>query len=273
MKIISWNINGLRSLLKTNNLDDLINNEDPDIFCLSETKLTEPNGCKEELKNKLNSTYYSYWNLSKTRKGYSGTATFSKIEPINVMYGLNNSELDNNEEIDKSGLIDNEGRVITCEFKNFYLINVYTPNSGELLKRLDYRTQIWDVEFTNYIIELQKKKKVIVCGDLNVAHNEIDLKNPKSNLHTAGFTIEERNSFNNLLNKTQLIDTFRFLNKDLIKYSYWSYRFNSRNKNVGWRIDYFLISKKLEKKVIKSDILIDILGSDHAPVILIINLK
>jgi exodeoxyribonuclease-3 len=167
---------------------------------------------------------------------------------------------------------NNEGRLITCEFDNFYLVHVYTPNAGQFLKRLDYRVNEWDNNFLKHLLKLKKKKPLIVCGDLNVAHEEIDLKNPKQNLRTAGFTIEERNSLNNILNKTNLIDTFRYFNPNTIKYSYWSYRFNSRTKNTGWRIDYFLVSKRLLKYIIKSDILVDILGSDHAPIILEINI-
>ena len=168
---------------------------------------------------------------------------------------------------------DDEGRVITCEYSKFYLIHVYTPNSGEALARLDFRVKIWDKMFLKYINNLKENKKVIVCGDLNVAHREIDLKNSKTNLKTAGFTIEERNSFDKLLEKTELIDIFRHLHKDKIKYSYWSYKFHSREKNAGWRIDYFLVDKKLIKKVTNSDIMDDIMGSDHAPVILEIKLK
>jgi exodeoxyribonuclease-3 len=264
MKIIAWNINGIRAMLKKNYLIDLINNEDPDIICLGETKISCPfNNVKDNLNKSINNKYFNYWSPCKIKSGYSGTSIFTKKEPINVIYGLNI----NNKEY------DDEGRVITCEFAHFYLIHVYTPNSGQLLARLDYRTNIWDVMFTKYINKLKETKKVIICGDLNVAHKEIDLKNPKTNLKTAGFTIEERNSFDNILNKTNLIDTFRYLNKETIKYSFWSYKFKAREKNVGWRIDYFLVDKKLINKVTKSDILVDILGSDHAPIILELIIK
>ncbi len=264
MKIIAWNVNGIRAMIKKNNLVELINNEDPDIICLGETKISCPyEDVKNDLNKSLKNNYFNFWSPCKVKAGYSGTAILSKKEPINVVYGLNI----NNKEY------DDEGRVITCEFSKFYLIHVYTPNSGQVLARLDYRTNIWDVMFTKYINKLKEHKKVIVCGDLNVAHKEIDLKNPKSNLKTAGYTIEERNSFDNILTKTELIDTFRYLNKETIKYSYWSYKFNAREKNAGWRIDYFLIDKKLIKKVIKSDILVDIIGSDHAPIILEIKLN
>ena len=254
MKIIAWNINGIRAMLKKKNLVELINNENPDIICLGETKISCPyDDVKDNFNKSLNYEYYNYWSPCKTKKGYSGTAIFTKEEPIDVIYGLNV----NNEEY------DNEGRVITCEFLKFYLIHVYTPNSGEGLLRLDYRTNIWDTIFLKYINKLKKNKKVIVCGDLNVAHKEIDLKNPKTNLKTAGFTVDERESFDNILNKTKLIDTFRYLNTDTIKYSYWSYKFNSREKNTGWRIDYFLVDKKLIKKVINSDIMVDIISVDR----------
>ena len=166
--------------------------------------------------------------------------------------------------------VDVEGRVITLEFKDYFLVHVYTPNSGQELKRLDYRVNTWDKAFRKYIKRLNKKKNIIVCGDLNVARNEIDIANPKNNRKNAGFTIEERESFEKLLKRCNLIDTFRHINDDMIKYSYWSYRFRARTNNKGWRIDYFLVSKKMIKKVKKSDIMITIMGSDHAPVILVI---
>jgi len=264
MKIIAWNINGIKAILKKNNLVELINIENPDIICLGETRVScSFNDVKNILNNSLNNKYYNYWSPCKVKAGYSGTAIFTIKEPINVIYGLN---IDNKE-------YDDEGRVITCEFSKFYLIHVYTPNSGEKLARLNYRITTWDNIFLKYINKLKENKKVIICGDLNVAHKEIDLKNPKNNLKTAGFTIEERNSFDDILDKNELIDTFRHLHKDTIKYSYWSYKFNARKKNIGWRIDYFLVDKKIIKKVIKSDILIDIYGSDHAPIILEIKLK
>ena len=257
MKIIAWNINGIKAILKKEDLTNLINNEDPDIFCLGETKISCPFiEIKEELNNKLKEKYFNYWSPCKTRSGYSGTAIFSKKEPIDVVYGLN---INNTE-------YDDEGRIITCEYKKFYLIHVYTPNSGEGLKRLDFRVNTWDKMFIKYINKLQEKKPIILCGDLNVAHKEIDIKNSKTNLKTAGFTLEERDSFDILLTKLNIIDTFRYLKPSEIKYSYWSYRFNSREKNIGWRIDYFLVSEKILKKVENSDILTDIYGSDHAPI-------
>lgn len=263
MKIIAWNINGIKSMIKKEYLIHLINDEDPDIFCLGETKISCPFlNVKEELNNKLKKKYYNYWSPCKIKAGYSGTAIFTKKEPNEIIFGLN---IDNTE-------YDDEGRVITCEFDKFYIVHVYTPNSGEALKRLDYRVNIWDIMFTKFLNKLQKKKPVILCGDLNVAHKEIDLKNSKNNLKTAGFTLEERNSFDSILNETEMIDTFRFLNPSEIKYTYWSYRFKSREKNIGWRIDYFIVSKSLLKKVIKSDIL-NTIGSDHAPIILEIKIK
>ena len=262
MKIIAWNVNGLRSLLKTNYLNDIINEENPDIFCMGETKLSCP---YVNINNQITELYpqfkFKYWSDCKTKKGYSGTSIFCKKEPINILYGLKY----NNEEL------DNEGRVITLELKKYYLIHVYTPNSGQALGRLEWRTNIWDRAFEKYIQELQKNKPVIICGDLNVAHLAIDLKNPKTNLKTAGYTIEERDSFNSILKNCNLLDSYRIKNPDKIEYSYWSYMRNSRNKNVGWRIDYFLVDKKIQKKIKTSLIHTNILGSDHAPVQLIIS--
>lgn len=265
MKIIAWNVNGIRAMLKKNKINIVINTEDPDIFCLSETKISESslNTVDEELKNQLTDKYYRYWNVCSIKAGYSGTAIFTKIKPKNIIYGINI----NNKEY------DNEGRVITCEFNKFYLIHVYTPNSGQVLERLEYRTEIWDNIFLKYINKLQEKKKIIICGDLNIAHKEIDLKNPKTNLRTAGCTIEERTSFDKILNTSDLIDTFRYLNPEIIKYSYWTYKYNARLNNSGFRLDYFLVSKKMIKNILKSDILIDIFGSDHAPIILEIDIK
>jgi len=259
MKIIAWNVNGIRSLMKLDILYNLMKDEKPDIICFGETKISCPFiDVQEELKEKIKGYKYRYWSPCLTKNGYSGTAIFSKKKPLEINYGLPND-------------LDKEGRVITLEFDKFYLLHVYTPNSGEALARLSFRTKTWDTMFRNYILELQKKKPVVVCGDLNVAHNEIDLKNPKTNTKTAGFTKEERESFNKLLDECDLIDTFRYLNPELIEYSYWSYRFNSRKKNAGWRIDYFLINKKYIKNIKKSLILKEIEGSDHAPIKLILN--
>lgn len=252
-KIIAWNINGIKSIIKTDHLYNMINKYKPNILCLGEIKLSCPFiNIMNELKEKIKGYRYRYYSPCLVRKGYSGVAIFSKKKPINVEYGLFD--------------IDNEGRVITLEYTEYFLVHVYTPNSGMFLKRLKYRIEVWDKNFTEYILLLQKKKKVIVCGDLNVAHNEIDLKNPDSNKRTAGFTIEERKSFNNFLNKTKMIDTYREKYKNIIEYSYWSFRYKSRERNIGWRIDYFLLSKNF--KYIDSIILTDIKGSDHAPIML-----
>jgi len=259
MKIIAWNINGIRAAIKKPFLYDLINEENPDIFCLGETKISCPHEyINITIKKNIKKKYYSYWSLCSTKKGYSGTVIFTKKKPLNIIYGLKI----NNEEY------DNEGRVITCEYNNYYLIHVYTPNSGEKLARLNYRTEIWDIKFKEYIQKLQEDKPIILCGDLNVAHTENDLKNPKTNEKTAGYTIEERSNFDLLLNETKIIDTFRFKNPLEIKYSYWTYKFNARYNNAGWRIDYFLVSNSLKSNIVTSDILIDVFGSDHAPIIL-----
>ncbi|MCJ8342515.1 MAG: exodeoxyribonuclease III [Cetobacterium sp.] len=249
MKLTSWNVNGLRAIVGKNFLD-YFKESNSDIFCLQETKLQEgqidlnPEG------------YYSYWNYA-VKKGYSGTAVFTKIKPISVTYGLNIEEH------------DQEGRVITLEFDDFYLVNVYTPNSQTELARLDYR-MTWDDAFRNHLVELNSKKGVVVCGDLNVAHKEIDLKNPKTNKKNAGFTQEERDKFSELLN-AGFIDTFRYFHPDTIEvYSWWSYRFSARSKNAGWRIDYFLASENMKDRLLEANIKTDILGSDHCPVELIL---
>lgn len=254
LKIIAWNVNGLRSLLKTEELKKILELE-PDIICLGETKLS----CKTEENFKedfLEEYKYKYWSLCTTRQGYSGTAIFSKKKPLNIIYGLNE--------------IDNEGRVITLEYKNYYLLHVYTPNSGEKLNRLKWRTEIWDREFEKYINKLQEKKPIIICGDLNVAHKEIDLKNPSGNKYTAGYTKEERESFEEILKNCNLVDIYRYLNPTLIEYTYWSYRFKSRERNIGWRIDYFLTSNILKNKIKTIKILNNIYGSDHAPILMIL---
>ena len=249
MKLISWNVNGIRACVKKGFLD-YFNEQDADIFCIQETKLQEG-----QIDLNLEG-YYQYWNYAK-KKGYSGTAIFSKKKPLSVSYGLNIEEH------------DQEGRIITLEFENFYMITVYTPNSQTGLARLDYRMK-WEDDFKTYLKDLNIKKPVILCGDLNVAHKEIDLKNPKNNINNPGFTVFEREKLTNLLDKG-FIDSFRYLypDKEFI-YSWWSYRFNARKNNAGWRIDYFLTSDKLQDKI--EDALIDteILGSDHCPVILIL---
>ena len=261
MKIIAWNINGIRSILKTDHLDNLLKNEDPDIFCMGETKISCPyDKVEEDIIKRFPQFKFRYWSPCKIKPGYSGTAIFTKKKPLSVQYGLKYENKD----------LDEEGRVIIVEYKSYYLIHVYTPNSGIALARLEWRTTIWDRAFEKLIINLQKIKSVIVCGDLNVAHTEIDLKNPKTNLKTAGYTIEERTSYNLLLTNTELIDSYRLLYPEKIQYSFWSYMRKSRESNIGWRIDYFLIDKRFKKKFKDSLILTETYGSDHAPVKLIV---
>ena len=258
-KIIAWNINGIRSVIDKKYLYDLIEKENPDIICFGETKLSCPiTETQQKLKEKISGYKNRYYSQCGVRNGYSGTAIFSKKKPINVKFGMNDP------------LHDNEGRLITLEFKKFFLVHVYTPNSGQTLQRLDYRVNEWDVKFRKYINKLQKEKKVIVCGDLNVANEDIDIHSPKTNKRTAGFTNEERESFKKHLFKLKLIDTYRYKNPTKVEYSYWSYRFGARKKNKGWRIDYFLVSEKLKSKIVKSEILTNVEGSDHAPILLTI---
>ena len=251
MKLISWNVNGLRAAV-TKGFMESFNELDADIFCLQETKL-QPDQISLELPG-----YEQYWN-SAVKKGYSGTAVFTRIKPLSVTNGIGIEEH------------DQEGRVITAEYDNFYLVCCYTPNSQRELARLEYR-MAWEDAFRNYLLELDKKKPVILCGDLNVAHQEIDLKNPKTNRKNAGFTDEERNKFTQLLS-AGFTDTFRYFypdQKDI--YSWWSYRFKAREKNAGWRIDYFLASASLNEKLCSAKIHTEIFGSDHCPVELEVDL-
>lgn len=249
IKLISWNVNGLRACVKKGFLD-FFNEIDADIFCIQESKLQEGQ-IELELEG-----YHQYWNYA-VKKGYSGTAIFTKKEPVSTSYGIG---------IDEH---DQEGRVITLEFEDFYIITVYTPNSKDQLARLDYRMQ-WEEDFRNYLKELETKKPVIVCGDLNVAHKEIDLKNPKTNRKNAGFTDEEREKFTKLLD-SGFIDTFRYFYPDMESvYSWWSYRFSAREKNAGWRIDYFCTSKSLEPRLVDAKIHTEVYGSDHCPVELLL---
>ena len=252
MKFISWNVNGIRAVIKKG-FYDFVENYNPDILCLQEIKAN-----KEQVDLKLDSYPYQYWN-SAEKKGYSGTSIFSKIKPINEMYGIGIEEH------------DQEGRVITLEFEDYYLVTVYTPNSKRELLRLEYR-QRWDSDFLKFVKSLESKKPVIFCGDLNVAHKEIDLKNPKTNHRNPGFTHEERSSFDNIVN-AGFIDTFREFNNDGGHYTWWSYMFQARQKDIGWRIDYFCISESLKSYLKDAYILKDVLGSDHAPVVLEINDK
>lgn len=245
MKFISWNVNGLRACMGKD-FEGYFKAVNADIFCVQETKLQEgqidfaPEG------------YYSYWNYAE-KKGYSGTALFTKQEPISVSYGIGIEEH------------DKEGRVITAEFEDYYFITCYTPNSQNELKRLDYRMQ-WETDFLSYLKKLEETKPVILCGDLNVAHKEIDLKNPKTNRKNAGFTDEEREKMSTLL-ESGFTDTFRHFHPDRTDiYSWWSYRFSAREKNAGWRIDYFIVSDALKDRLTGADIHTDIFGSDHCPV-------
>lgn len=245
MKLVSWNVNGLRAC-EGKGFSESFKSLDADIFCLQETKM-QSGQLDLEFPG-----YKSFWNYAE-KKGYSGTAVFTKVEPLNVTYGIGIEEH------------DREGRVITLEFNAFYLVCVYTPNSQEELKRLDYRMK-WEDDFRAYLVCLDKKKPVIVCGDMNVAHKEIDLKNPKTNRRNAGFTDEERDKFTILL-ESGFTDTWRHFYPDLEGvYSWWSYRFQSRQRNTGWRIDYFLSSKRLDNKLKDAKIHTEIFGSDHCPV-------
>lgn len=249
-KFISWNVNGLRACMGKG-FEDFFRESDADVFCLQETKLSQgqldysPEG------------YYSYWNYAE-KKGYSGTAVFSKEKPLNVSYGIG---------ID---IHDHEGRVITLEFENFYLVTAYVPNSQRELARLDYRMN-WEDDFKKYLKSLKEKKTVIMCGDLNVAHEEIDLKNPKTNRKNAGFTDEERNKMTLLLQEG-FIDSYRYLYPDKEEYSWWSYMFQARAKNAGWRIDYFIVSEDAKELIKDAVIHTDVMGSDHCPVELLVDL-
>ena len=250
MKLISWNVNGLRACCDKG-FREAFQTLDADFFCLQETKMQEG-----QLDLSFEG-YTSYWNYAE-KKGYSGTAIFTRLKPLNVTYGLG---------ID---VHDHEGRVITLEMDNFYLVTVYTPNSQDGLKRLDYR-MTWEDDFRNYLLELDKKKPVLVCGDLNVDHKEIDLKNPKTNRMNAGFTDQEREKFQILLD-AGFIDTFRYFYPEQTGiYSWWSYRFKAREKNAGWRIDYFLASRRLADKLESAQIHTEIFGSDHCPVEVTLN--
>lgn len=249
MKLISWNVNGLRAAVNKG-FDDFFKKENADIFCIQETKMQEDQ-LDENIKG-IFKEYNSYWN-SAEKKGYSGTAIFTKKKPMNVTYGIGIEEH------------DKEGRVITLEFENFFMVNCYTPNAKRELERLDYR-MVWEDEFRKYLLKLNESKPVVMCGDLNVAHEEIDLKNPKTNRRNAGFTDEERGKMTELLN-AGFTDTFRYLYPDKPDmYTWWSYMFKAREKNAGWRIDYFIVSKSIENKIKESYIYSEIMGSDHCPV-------
>lgn len=244
MKFISWNVNGLRACVK-NGFEQPFKALDADFFCLQETKMQAG-----QLDLQFEG-YQSYWNYA-DKKGYSGTAIYTRHTPLSVSYGMN---------IDEH---DHEGRIITLEYEDFYLVTVYTPNSQDELRRLDYRMK-WEEDFRQFLLALDARKPVIVCGDLNVAHEEIDLKNPKSNRRNAGFTDEEREKMTTLLS-SGFIDTFRTLHPDDVTYSWWSYRFRAREKNAGWRIDYFLASARLKDRITGASIHTEVFGSDHCPV-------
>ncbi|WP_350344650.1 exodeoxyribonuclease III [Proteinivorax tanatarense] len=246
MKLISWNVNGLRACLKKGFLDSF-KELDADIFAVQETKL-QPGQVELDVQG-----YYDYWNYAKNKKGYSGTVIFTKVKPLNVQNGIGLEEH------------DQEGRTITLEFDGFFFVNVYTPNSQRGLARLDYRMN-WEENFREYLKKLDEKKPVILCGDFNVAHKEIDIKNPKSNRKNAGFTIEERDKLTQLL-KAGFIDTYRnFYPKREEAYTWWSYMRQARDRNIGWRLDYFIVSERLKDKLNDSIIYDDIMGSDHCPV-------
>ena len=247
MKITSWNLNGIRACY-TKGLMEFIKRENSEIYCFQEIK-----ACKDKIPESIVNleNYHKYTNPAE-RKGSSGTMILSKKEAKNVSFGIKNQES------------LNEGRVITLEFEDYYLVNVYTPNSKQQLLRLEFRKQ-WDLDFTNHILDLDEIKPVIICGDLNVAHKEIDLANPKNNLRNPGFTTEERMGFQRLID-SQFIDCFRIFNKEPNNYTWWSYRTNARSRNVGWRIDYFLASQILKEKITSSRIHADVHGSDHCPV-------
>ncbi|QQD82091.1 exodeoxyribonuclease III [Bacillus siamensis] len=252
MKLISWNVNGLRAVMKKRDINTYVQETKADILCLQETKVQDgqvslqPEG------------YHAYWNYA-VKKGYSGTAVFSKEEPLHVSYGLG---------IDGH---DQEGRVITLEFEHVFVVNCYTPNAKRGLERIDYRLQ-WEADFKDYLQRLDRKKPVILCGDLNVAHREIDLKNPKANRKNAGFSDQEREAFSALLN-AGFTDSFRYLYPDQEgAYSWWSYRTNAREKNIGWRLDYVIISDRLKQRISQAAICADIMGSDHCPVEMTVDL-
>lgn len=254
MKIFSWNVNGLRAVIRKGALQNFVNQYQPDILCLQETKAKQGQA-EIDLPE-----YEEIWN-SAERAGYSGTAIFTKVKPISVRTNLPTDVIF----ADEFGDPLNEGRVLTVEFENFYLVDVYTPNSKNALERLSLREKKWDPEFLKYLKTLEETKPVVVCGDFNAAHEEIDIARPKTNHHSAGFTDEERQGITNLL-RAGLIDTFRFLHPDSVRYTWWSHWGQARANNVGWRIDYFFISKVLKKNLKSAEIYENVMGSDHCPI-------
>lgn len=246
MKLVSWNVNGIRAAIKKG-FEDFLTEVDPDILCLQEVKAN-----REQVEWNIEG-YEDHWN-SAEKKGYSGVAVLTKNSPLSVSRGLGSEEL------------DNEGRVLTLEFDKFYLLNVYTPNSKRDLARLDWRQNVWNPAFQEHLETLQKIKPVVFCGDLNVAHKEIDLANPKTNKKSAGFTQEEREGFDSLINEAGFIDSFRHFNEEPGHYTWWSYRPGIRERNIGWRIDYFCVSQALKNNMVNAAILKDVMGSDHCPI-------
>ena len=258
MKIVSWNVNGLRAVLSKGALQEFIKNESPDVLCLQETK------AKQGQAEVDFEEYEEIWN-SAERAGYSGTAIFTKQRPLEIRCGMFDTQNNAFEWVDAFGDVRTEGRVLTAEFDDFFLVDAYVPNAKDSLERLKFREQVWDPALLSYMKELEQTKPVILCGDMNVAHKEIDLARPKQNTMHAGFTKEERQGMTNYLSNG-FIDSFRFKNPDTVKYSWWSYRGRARENNVGWRIDYFLLSESLKDKLVRAEICDEVMGSDHCPV-------
>eukprot|EP01026_Neomeris_dumetosa_P041553 TRINITY_DN3444_c0_g1_i2.p1 TRINITY_DN3444_c0_g1~~TRINITY_DN3444_c0_g1_i2.p1 ORF type:complete len:395 (+),score=62.28 TRINITY_DN3444_c0_g1_i2:132-1316(+) len=262
-RVASWNVAGLKALLKKdeNAFKNIVELEGFDVICLQETKLQEAGALEiqKSLQEQLGKEWEFHWNCSNERKGYAGTALFTKVRPLAVTKGI---FMDQH---------DGEGRVIAAEFDDKYVVNVYVPNAGTGLKRLDYRVKEWDQDFSQYVLKLLKKEKqVVIVGDMNCAHKEIDIRNPKTNLRSAGFTIEERESFQQVYLDNGFVDTFRHQHPGIVAYSYWGYRFNCREKNIGWRLDYVLVSENLVKNVHDSFMMQKVMGSDHCPIGLIL---
>lgn len=260
MRIFSWNVNGLRAVLKKGAFQEFLAKYDPDIICLQETKAKQGQA-EVDL-----TEYEEIWN-SAERAGYSGTAIFTKVHPLSVRFGMFDEQNEKFDWLDQFGDVRTEGRLVTAEFDDFYLVNTYVPNAKDSLERLEFRKNVWDPALLAYMQELEKTKPVILCGDMNVAHEEIDLARPKQNVGHAGFTDEERLGMANYL-AAGFVDSFRFKNPEKVKYSWWSYRGQARANNVGWRIDYFLLSDSLKDKIVEADICDEVMGSDHCPVMI-----
>ena len=260
MKIFSWNVNGLRAVLKKGAFQEFLAKYDPDIICLQETK------AKQGQAEVDFEEYVEIWN-SAERAGYSGTAIFTKVQPLSVRFGMFDEQNEGFAWVDEFGDVRTEGRLLTAEFDDFYLVDAYVPNAKDSLERLRFRETVWDPALLNYLKELEKTKPVILCGDMNVAHKEIDLARPKQNVGHAGFKNEERQGMTNYL-AAGFVDSFRFKNPEKMKYSWWSYRGQARTNNVGWRIDYFLLSDSLKDKLVEAEICDEVMGSDHCPVMI-----